>query len=168
MRRRATRTAVARADCVLSPGVLFAADRTHARSGRSSFRAAAGRVHAALIAFVFVLSSLAGLAHEATTRHVQCAEHGEQIHSDAVVVVAGAPVARELAPAVQGQPATAIHGHEHCLIASAIRASRIAPSPPSIGTALVASTAPTAVAPHTEDLRGVRVYLTAPKTSPPA
>lgn len=168
MGRRTTRTAAVRAFCVLSPGVLFAADRTHASSGRSSIRAAAGRVHAALIAIVFVLSSLAGLAHEATTRHVQCAEHGEQIHSDAVAVVAGPPAAGDLAPAIQGQPATAIHGHEHCLIASATRASRIAPSSPSIGTALVARTAPAAVVAHAEDIRGVRVYLTAPKTSPPA
>ncbi|MEO7734380.1 MAG: hypothetical protein ABIY55_25715 [Kofleriaceae bacterium] len=144
---------------------MFAANRTYARSGRIAIRAV-GRVQAALLAVVFVLSSLAGLAHEATTRHVQCAEHGEQIHSDAVV--AGAPAAGDAAPAVRTQPATAIHGHEHCLMASATRASRIAPSPPSLGATLVASAAPTATLRHAEVIRGVRVYLTAPKTSPPA
>jgi hypothetical protein len=167
MARRARRTAAARAFYVLSPGGLFAADRIAARSARVSIRAA-GRVQAALIAFVFVLSSLAGLVHEATTRHVQCAEHGEQIHSDAVAAVASAPLAGDLAPALQGQPATAIHGHEHCLMASATRASRIAPASPAIGAARVASIALAAVVPHAEAARDVRVYLTAPKTSPPA
>lgn len=166
MDQRAIRTAAAGAHCVLSPRGLFAADRIHARLGRASVQSA-GRVQAALIAFALVLSSLAGLAHEATTRHVQCAEHGEQIHSDAVAMVAGALVAGDGAPAVQHQPATAIHGHEHCLMASATRESRIAPAPPSIGSALVASTALATLVPHVDVVRGVRIYLTAPKTSPP-
>jgi len=152
---------------VLSHKRLLAADRTYVRSGRIAIRAA-GRVHAALLAIAFVLSTLAGLTHEATTRHVQCAEHGEQIHSDAVAVVAGALAAHDVAPAVQDQPATAIHGHEHCLMASATRESRIAPSSPAIGGTLVASAALTATVSPAEVVRGVRVYLTAPKTSPPA
>jgi len=129
---------------------------------------AAARVHAALLAIAFVLSSLAGLAHESTTRHVQCAEHGEQIHSDALAVSAGTLDARDAAPAVQRQPATAIHGHEHCLMASATRASRIAPTPPSIGATLVASAAPPAILPRADVVRDVALYRTAPKTSPPA
>jgi hypothetical protein len=167
MRRRATTTAADGRLYVLSPKKLFAAHRTYARSGRMTIRAA-GRVHAALLAIAFVLSSLAGLAHEATTRHVQCAEHGEQIHSDALAVVASSLETRDAAPAVQRQPATAIHGHEHCLMASATRTSRIAPSSPSIGATLVASAASPAIVSHADVVRDVRLYRTAPKTSPPA
>jgi hypothetical protein len=161
------RTAADRPHCVLSPWKLFAADRTYATPGPIARRTTA-RFQAALTALVFVVSSLAGLVHEATTRHVQCAEHGEQMHSDAVVVTASAPQARDLAPALQRQPATAIHGHEHCLMASATRESRIAPCPPAIAAADVAITQLALTALPTETARDVRLYLTAPKTSPPA
>jgi hypothetical protein len=122
-----------------------------------------GRCSAALTAIAFVLASLIGLVHEATTRHVQCAEHGEQIHDASAVAGRAAPDHS----ATPQRDATA-HGHEHCLMASATRASRIAPSAPAIAArpAAIASIdrAPArgACAPST------CVYRTAPKTSPPA
>jgi hypothetical protein len=121
------------------------------------------RLSAALIALGFVLSSLIGLVHEATTRHVQCAEHGEQIHSE------GAPSGRA-APdhSVQSTPGAAVHGHEHCLIASATRASRIAPSAPALEPALRVAAPVTAVARRAAAPTTDRLYRTAPKTSPPA
>ncbi len=134
----------------------------------------AGRVQAALTALAFVLSSLAGLIHGATTRHVQCAEHGEQIHSDAAapgaIRSAGATgwIARTDLAAMRGQPAAAIHGHEHCWMASATRESRIAPGPPSLTATTEARAAIVAVAPPVTIVRHDPVYRTAPKTSPPA
>lgn len=110
-----------------------------------------------------MLSSLIGLVHEATTRHVQCAEHGEQIHSE------GAPTGRA-APdhSAQSSSGAAAHGHEHCLIASATRASRIAPSAPTIEPARCATTELTRVATRDAAATTDRLYRTAPKTSPPA
>jgi hypothetical protein len=149
---------------------LVAADRRCAWSSRFSVRLA-GRVHAALTALTFVLSSLAGLVHTATTRHVQCAEHGEQIHSDAApaIVVAAGEVASGTAQAtVRGQPTAAIHGHEHCLMASATRESRIAPAPLSLAITNHAADALHLVARRVATLHHDPVYRTAPKTSPPA
>jgi hypothetical protein len=124
----------------------------------------ASRVRVALIALAFVLSSLAGVVHQSTTRHVQCAEHGDQIHSGAA--------ATEAAPArdasVGDQRTTAIHGHEHCLIASVLRASRIAPSTPAIADAPVATGDQALAAPRVASAHRDHVYRTAPKTSPPA
>jgi hypothetical protein len=124
-----------------------------------------------------VLSSLIGLVHEATTRHVQCAEHGEQIHSDVAPVIAGGArwIANEAEPAAahdrpaaaRSQPAAAFHGHEHCVIASATRDSRLAPCPPAIATTHVASAALAVVVPHDAVVRHDPIYRTAPKTSPP-
>lgn len=119
---------------------------------------------AALTALAFALSTLIGLVHEATTRHVQCAEHGEQIHSDA------APLAlRTTASRVQRPAGTAAHGHDHCLIAAATRASRVAPSAPVIAAPAPAHAAVLAAAAPDQALAPPRhVYRTAPKTSPPA
>jgi hypothetical protein len=142
--------------CAISRVTLFAAKR-------SSIGMTGGRISAALTACLFVLSSLIGLVHEATTRHVQCAEHGEQIHSDV-------PVARRAAPdhSVRDVPVATPHDHEHCLIASATRASRIAPSAPAVAVARVAATDVAPAIVQAECTRGACVYRTAPKTSPPA
>jgi len=115
-----------------------------------------------------VLTSLLSLAHEATTRHVQCAEHGEQIHSDALPAWAPASHDDAALAALRTQPAAAIHGHEHCVMASATRDSRLAPCPPSATPATVASAQVAALAPRDASGRTAPVYRTAPKTSPPA
>lgn len=141
---------------VLSPRGLRSSARTSWIAG--------GRLSAALTALAFALSTLIGLVHEATTRHVQCAEHGEQIHSDAATPLAQ----RAPANSLQQQTGGAVHGHEHCLIAAASGASRITPSAPAIA-AVAAHAAALAAAPPDQALAPPRhVYLTAPKTSPPA
>lgn len=111
---------------------------------------------------MFVFASLLGMVHEATTSHVRCAAHGE--------LVDGLPVA---ALALAGQPGDTVAdaadgarsgGDEHCLLASALRASRIAPSPPApIGVAELHHALPASA-----HAAGARVYRLAPKTSPPA
>jgi hypothetical protein len=157
----------ARIVCYLPEGLLVRDRRGASPAGRWSCRVA-GRAQAALTALAFVLSTLVGLVHEATTRHVQCAEHGEQIHSDAAPLAEAAPVADPAQSGVRGQPAAAIHGHEHCLIASATRASRIAPCAPAIAAANVEPAVRPAIVPRVAAARDHRLYRTAPKTSPPA
>jgi hypothetical protein len=136
------------------------------------------RVHAALTALAFVLSSLFGLIHEGTTTHIRCAEHGELI--DGGPAVAGPsgtsavsrvrmanPTALGRSAVVRDLEAIALHGHEHCALASAMRESRIIARPPVIAPAPVAIgdielTVVRVAAAHHRDL-----YRTAPKTSPP-
>jgi hypothetical protein len=135
------------------------------------------RVHAALTALAFVLSSLFGLIHEGTTRHVRCAEHGELIDGgpaagatpSSMVASHARLVHAELrrGAAVRELDAIALHGHEHCTLASAMRESRVVPRAPVVAPAPVAVgalelAAASAAASHHRDL-----YRTAPKTSPP-
>jgi len=124
------------------------------------------RGYAALTAAAFVLTSLLGVIHEAATRHVVCAAHGELMHADmpttrVAEVLQHGSVARDL-------PASESHGHEHCALASALRQSRIAPRA-SVIAAPVATTHPvtTTLAPTARAVR-IALYRTAPKTSPPA
>ena len=122
------------------------------------------RIHAALIALGFVLASLFGTIHEATTTHVRCAAHGELVD----VVVAPGPIAHAVGrdAVANDQPATGAFDDEHCGVAAA-RASRSAPRAPVIAAAgatlgdLVVPV-PVAIAPAVTAL-----YRTAPKTSPP-
>jgi hypothetical protein len=136
------------------------------------------RVHAALTALAFVLSSLFGLIHEGTTTHIRCAEHGELIDGGPAVASparTGAAHAARMAnraalgvgAVVRDLDAIALHGHEHCALASAMRESRVVPRPPVVVPATVAIgdlelTLPRVAAVHHRDL-----YRTAPKTSPP-
>jgi hypothetical protein len=134
------------------------------------------RVHAALTALAFVLSSLFGLIHEGTTTHTRCAEHGELIDGGPAVASASSAVAShaQLVHAAASRGATvreleaiALHGHEHCSLASAMRESRVVPRSPVVAPAPVAAgdleraVARVGVAHHRE------LYRTAPKTSPP-
>lgn len=143
-------------ETVLSPSGL--------RSSARTTGIANGRITAALTALAFALSTLIGLVHEATTRHVQCAEHGEQIHSDA------SPLARRVpANSLQQQTGATQHGHEHCLLAAAQRTERLAPSAPVLASVATGHATIIAAAPPSEALAPPRhVYRTAPKTSPPA
>ncbi len=132
------------------------------------------RVHATLAALALVLSSLFGMIHEATTTHVLCAQHGELIHGETGLLnpanpaVAAKAVAQGRGPTVRDLQAVASHGHEHCALISAMRASRMAPRPPVVVSAPVAvGRLAIAVAPVVHG-RDSDLYLTAPKTSPPA
>ncbi|HEX8114747.1 MAG TPA: hypothetical protein VF516_43755, partial [Kofleriaceae bacterium] len=87
------------------------------------------RASAALAALVFVLTGVLGMVHEATTAHVRCAAHGELVDSDGLAAAVVGPACGTIASA----PVLARgHGDEHCLLASAARASRIAPRPPTL------------------------------------
>jgi hypothetical protein len=115
----------------------------------------------------FVLSSLFGVVHEASTMHVRCAQHGEMVHSG-VTLVDGqvhAPV-RELR--ARDAADTTVQGHEHCALASAMRESRLLSSPPALVSAPEPIAALAIAIAYTGAARERGVYRTAPKTSPPA
>jgi|SRR3954469_5344108 hypothetical protein len=133
-------------------------------SARTPYAARRSRVAAALTALAFVIAGLLGASHEATTRHVRCAEHGELIHS---AIAAGAQlIAPQRDSVVQSIPTATQHEHEHCLLASASRALTVASRPPVLIAMPVVATA-LARAPTAHDLSAAAIYRTAPKTSPP-
>ena len=120
---------------------------------------------AALAAVVLVFSSLLGMLHEATTAHVRCAAHGELVDSDGLTTAAAGPACGTIAGA---QPSARGHGDEHCLLASAARAARIAPRSPAVVVALVTVDRLVAAPPGRAPVRAAVLYRIAPKTSPPA
>jgi hypothetical protein len=162
--------------CYVPDDLRGSIERARARSdGRAPVRRT-GRLSAALTALAFVLSSLFGLIHEGTTKHVRCAEHGELIDGGPASPASAGAVshARAAIAGVFGRGAVirdleaiAMHGHEHCSLASAMRESRVVPRPPAVAPAPVAvgdlevAPALVAVAPRGD------LYRTAPKTSPP-
>ena len=138
---------------------------SHERRTRS-IRTRATRASAALAALVFAFASLLGVVHEATTAHVRCAAHGELVDSDGVVrATASGPASATLASAL---PSARGHGDEHCLLASALRESRIAPRSPAIAVAIVRLADLAMTPPGQGPARAATVYRIAPKTSPPA
>jgi hypothetical protein len=126
------------------------------------------RVQAALTALAFVLSSLIGLVHEANTKHVRCAEHGEMMHGDQAATTRAAMRPPAPGSVVHDTTVATIHRHEHCALTSTTRDSRVELRPPAIVPAPLAisdvADAPARVA---AAHRGA-LYRTAPKTSPPA
>jgi hypothetical protein len=165
--------------CYLPDGLRGSRKDAHACGSGVRFPVRrAVRVHAALTALAFVLTSLFGLIHEGTTTHIRCAEHGELIDGGPAVATPSSTSAvsraRMAGPAALGRSAVvrdleaiALHGHEHCALTSAMRESRIVPRPPVIAPAPVAIgdvqlTVVRVAAVHHRDL-----YRTAPKTSPP-
>jgi hypothetical protein len=129
-------------------------------------------VHAALTALAFVLSSLIGMVHEATTRHVRCAEHGELVHAAAATTAASATPPTTQAPdlhsIVRDFEAATLHGHEHCLLTSTTRESRIELRAPAVVTDRIAISDAAEAVPRLAAAPHGGLYRTAPKTSPPA
>lgn len=159
---------------------MLAPDRTRTPRRAASPTRTASCCYAVLTALAFVTSSLFGLIHEATTRHVRCAQHGELIDGDAAIADATAatfdaerPGATTRSPDLgyssieRGGSTIAVHGHQHCSLVSATRELRAMPRPPAIVPAVVAI-ADLAIAPRAVAPRAGVVYRTAPKTSPPA
>jgi hypothetical protein len=69
---------------------------------------------------------------------------------------------------VRDLQAVASHGHEHCALISAMRASRVAPRPPAVASAPVAFNCLTVAVAPIVAAADRALYRTAPKTSPPA
>lgn len=131
---------------------------------RTMMRAVGERFAAAFVAFVCISSQLSSFAHEASTVHVTCAEHGEPVD---VPSVAHAHSASTHAAFENGNPPAGVGGHDHCAFAlhgrqsstTTVRALCSAPdhviSPPP---PIAAATAPGPIR---------ALYRLAPKTSPP-
>lgn len=124
-------------------------------------------MQAALTVVAFVLSSLFGILHDASTMHMRCAEHGEMIHTSATLVDGQRQAPVRVATLRTGE-AAAVSGHEHCALASAIREPRMMPSPPAVEAAPAAAIELAVAIAYDGAARERGVYRTAPKTSPPA
>ena len=123
------------------------------------------RVRAALTTLVFVVASMLGALHEAATAHVRCAAHGELIDSNGPLQTVVRPAPDAIAPA---QSSARGHGDEHCLVASALRASPTVPVSPAIAQPVVTVDDLVTVPSAPAAVSAVGLYRTAPKTSPPA
>lgn len=117
----------------------------------------------ALCAVLLVLGQLVALAHQAETRHVKCAEHGEQLEAAALAETLHDCGDDHLV----GLDGNGGEHHSDCLVLRAVHQSSAAPGmwlPPLVITAeLVAATAPLIAAPTFAQ----SLYRIAPKTSPP-
>lgn len=116
---------------------------------------------AAFALLVLVVGQLAALAHEADTRHVICADHGEELEA---VTLAGADDGCENAHwvGVEGPEGE----HAECSILHALHFSGIAPH---VAGLVVVSTVLPAVrpVPPPQIIYARSRYRIAPKTSPP-
>lgn len=111
---------------------------------------------------VLVVGQLAALAHAAETRHVECADHGEQVEA---VSLAGADDGCEHSHfiAVDGDGGH----HEDCEILRALHQSSDAPpQAPTSFLLVLAAAFPAPVVPLAS--ASSELYRIAPKTSPPA
>jgi hypothetical protein len=120
----------------------------------------------------FVLSTLLGIIHEATTSHIRCAEHGELIHGESATAsstAASTSAASSHETIERGLGAGGeIRGHEHCQLTFSTHESRCTPRPPVIAVAPAIIGELVAAPPRAVFARSTSLYLTAPKTSPPA
>lgn len=125
------------------------------------------RATAALTALVLFVGSLLGLAHEAATAHVRCAEHGEMVHADGAAVTRLDASEADWQATARGIPAATGHGHghDHCLLASAIHATCVTARSSAIATLATITRTTLALVPRGTQHRDL--YRIAPKTSPP-
>jgi hypothetical protein len=125
---------------------------------------------AVFVGMAFMLSTLFGIIHEATTAHVRCAEHGELIHGEPGSVAAtstwtvGTHATLDRGALGTGES----RGHEHCQLTASTHESRWAPQPPALVTAPAIASDLVASPQRVLPARSESLYLTAPKTSPPA
>jgi hypothetical protein len=123
------------------------------------------RVRAALTSLAFLVASLIGMLHEATTVHVRCAAHGELIDGGAVTGPASPPARDALS---QSQSQSSVLGDDHCLLASAMRESRaVSTSPALVAASITVDDVAMALSAGVQTA-AASLYRIAPKTSPPA
>jgi hypothetical protein len=111
-------------------------------------------------------SVLGGQIHSVAVRHVECAAHGELQDAPTVVAVADAE-RRE--PGVEAAEHEVSDGHEHCLVAVALR--RLASQkkvPPSVALLAPPEVRRPVQAVLPRPVTTGRTVLLAPKTSPPS
>jgi hypothetical protein len=122
---------------------------------------------AALLAAVGV-AQLSSAWHEASVRHVQCAEHGEAIDVGVVASVAAPVRDRAASAGMEGAESAETTSHDHCSLVLAFRASTRAQL---VRLATRFEPPPVVVRPARELARRpgrAFVLASAPKTSPPS
>ena len=118
-------------------------------------------IPAAFALIVLVASQLIAFAHESTTRHVTCAEHGEQLEAAVLVGIQQHRCHDQHLVAVEGDGGS----HDECLIARALHQSATAPV---THHAVTVETSHVDVALVLAAPSTTARYLIAPKTSPPS
>lgn len=121
------------------------------------------RHSAALLVASFLVAQLIGLVHQSTAQHSVCPEHGELIHGRTVAGAWSGPEA-----SADRVPQAPSDDHDVCELAAA---SHERSEPPDHAAAV--DTAPdaeqaSALLPALVPRASLALYLTAPKTSPPA
>lgn len=119
-------------------------------------------IPAALAVVLLVGGQLAALAHNATTRHVECSEHGEVLEAATLVDLLHACDQDHLV-GVEGQQGS---DHDDCTLARALHQSATSPAP-ALTPVLAPVLAPADAAVSVERASSSELYLIAPKTSPP-
>ena len=119
-------------------------------------------IPAAFALIVLVASQLVAFAHESTTRHVTCAEHGEQLEAAVLVGIQQHRCHDQHLVAVEGDGGS----HDECLIARALHQSATAHVTPHASG--VETTHDIGLPPVVAASSSIARYLIAPKTSPPA
>jgi hypothetical protein len=117
------------------------------------------RLAVAVTAIGLVLAvQIGGAAHEASVRHVACAQHGEMLEAPDVDPVPAGET--RLVRAGGGG------GHDHCAVSGALRQHGVTSSTAAIATVAVVVTETPAMAIETRHA-DLALYRLAPKTSPP-
>ena len=118
---------------------------------------------AALAALVLVVGQLVGLAHQAATRHVQCAAHGEQLET-AMLAEALHACADDHLVGVDGDGG---EHHDDCLVLRALHENGSTPDTWAPPVVVAVETRFVVTAPRATTVVHA-LYRIAPKTSPPA
>jgi hypothetical protein len=122
---------------------------------------------ACAIAIVCLLGQVLTAAHEATERHVRCAEHGELSHLGVLAPAADASPSTRTDAGFDGKSARELGGHAHCAV---LAARRREVTRPILLVALAPEAGPHPV-PHPAPLLAPlakRILLSAPKIAPPS
>jgi len=128
----------------------------------------AGRFFAAALVVAMGVAQYSASWHEASVRHVRCAEHGEAIDVGAFADPGTSPARHRAAgTGIESADSTETPSHHHCAIVLACRASARAQL---VRTAMPLLPPPVVVRPVGEPVSRpgcVFVLASAPKTSPP-
>jgi hypothetical protein len=110
---------------------------------------------------LFVVGQLVALKHDAETRHVTCAQHGEQLDAPAVAGTSDDCGQSQWIPVGKSGGE-----HEDCSIARLLR-TRTKTSEASLAHVVITIVAKVEASAPIAHARSVDVLLIAPKTSPP-
>jgi hypothetical protein len=121
----------------------------------------------ALLLWSFVATHMVALVHAATAIHSRCADHGELVDGDEGGRLAHADAHADTA-SIHSMPGASAEDHDHCQI-GCVAHQQSTPAPEPIVAAAPLAQARDSVAPRKPTVaHGPQLYLTAPKTSPPA